>query len=77
MSGQPWASRGALKGQMQPLQYAAGVVEPALGAAAGLAMWFVGVATVGFAKGLDDGGGYFELTKQKNDPETPLFIKSK
>ena len=29
--------------QMQPLQYAAGVAEPALGAFTGLARWFVDV----------------------------------
>ena len=29
---------------MKPLQCAAGAVEPALGAAAGLGRWFVGVA---------------------------------
>ena len=43
-SGQPWALHGALQGQMQPMQCAAGVVEPALGAAAGLGRWFVGEA---------------------------------
>ena len=31
-------------GQMQPLQCAAGVVEPVLGAVAGLGRWFVGGA---------------------------------
>ena len=46
VSGQPWACHGALQGQMQPLQFAAGVVEPALGAAAGLGGWFVGVAVL-------------------------------
>ena len=46
VSGQPWACRGALKSQMQPLQYVAGVVGPALGAAAGPGRWFVGVAVL-------------------------------
>ena len=46
VSGQPWACHGALQGQMQPLQCEAGVVEPALGAAAGLGRWFVGVAVL-------------------------------
>ena len=46
LSGQPWANNGALPGQMEPLQYSAGVVEPALGAAAGLGRWFVGVAVL-------------------------------
>ena len=45
-SGQPWVCHGALQGQVQPLQCAAGVVEPALGAAAGLVGWFVGVAVL-------------------------------
>ena len=36
VDSQPWAFHGALQGQMQPLLCAAGVVEPALGAAAGL-----------------------------------------
>ena len=40
--GIPWA----LKGQVQPLQCAAGVVEPALGAAAELGRWFVGVVVL-------------------------------
>ena len=47
VSDQSWACHGALQGQMQPLQRAAGVVEPALGAAAGLGRWFVvGVAVL-------------------------------
>ena len=46
VSGQPWAFHGALKGQMQALQCAAGVVGPLLGAAAGLGRWFVGVAVL-------------------------------
>ena len=40
--GQPWAFRGPLQGQMQRLQCSAGLVEPALGAAAGLGRWLVG-----------------------------------
>ena len=43
MGGQPWACHVVLQGQMQPLQCAAGVVEIALGAAAELGRWFVGV----------------------------------
>ena len=45
VSDQPWVCHGALQGQMQPLQCGAGVMEPALGAAAELGRWFVG-ATV-------------------------------
>ena len=41
---QPWVCRGAMQGQMQPLQCAAGVAGPVLGAAAGLGRWFVVVA---------------------------------
>ena len=46
--GQPWVCRGALQVQMQPLQYSAGVVEPAVvgTAAGGLGRWFVGVAVL-------------------------------
>jgi len=43
---QPWVWHGALQGQMQHLQCSAGVVEPVLGAAAGLGRWFVGVAVL-------------------------------
>ena len=46
VSGQPWACRGALQGQMQPLLCAAGVVGPALGAAAGPGRWLVGGAVL-------------------------------
>ncbi len=46
VSGQPWAYHGALQGQIQPLQCAAGVVEPVLGAYAGLDRWFVGGAVL-------------------------------
>ena len=46
VSGHPWACHGALQGQTQPLHCVAGVVEPALGAAAGLGRWFVGVAVL-------------------------------
>ena len=46
VNGQPWACHGALQGQMQPLRCAAGVVEPSVGAAAGLGRWFVGVAVL-------------------------------
>ena len=42
--GQPWACHGALQGKMKTLQCSAGVVEPALGAAAGLGRWFGRVA---------------------------------
>ena len=42
-----WPCYRALQGQMLlPLQCAAGVVEPAPGAAAGLGRWFVGVAVL-------------------------------
>ena len=44
--GQPWAYHGPLQGQMQPLQCSAGLVEPALGAAAGLCRWFGRVAAL-------------------------------
>ena len=40
----PWAYHGPLQGQIQPLQCEAGLVEHALGAAAGLGRWFVGDA---------------------------------
>ena len=43
VSGQPWACHGVLHGQTQSLQCAADMVEPVLGAAAGLGSWFVGV----------------------------------
>ena len=46
VNGQPWACQGALQVQMQALQCEAGVVGPALGAAAGLGKWFVGVAVL-------------------------------
>ena len=46
VSGRPWAFHGALKAQVQPLHCAARVVGPALGAAAGLGRWFVGVAVL-------------------------------
>ena len=45
-SGQAWACQGALQGQMQPLLCAAGVVVPALGAAAGLCSLLVGGAVL-------------------------------
>jgi len=55
VSDQPWACHGVLHGQMQPLECASGVVGPALGAAAGLGMWFVGVVVLllvcGYFKG--------------------------
>ena len=44
--GKPLAFHGALQGQMQPLQCAAGVVKPEFGAALGLVRWFVGVAVL-------------------------------
>ena len=44
---QPWACHGALQGQMQPLKFLAGVVEPGLGAAAGLSTWFAWVIVFG------------------------------
>ena len=46
VSGQPWAYHGPLQGQVQLFQCTAGVVEPALVAAAGLARWFVLVAVL-------------------------------
>ena len=46
-SGQPWAYHGALEDQMQILKCAAGALEPAPGATAGLGRWSsVGVAVV-------------------------------
>ena len=42
VSSQSWACHGALQGQIQSLQCAAGVEEPALGAAAGWAGHFKG-----------------------------------
>ena len=44
VNSQRWACYGALQSQMQLLQCAAGVAGPALGAAAGLGVWFVGPA---------------------------------
>ena len=46
VSGQPWARHRPTKGQIQPVQCAAGVLGPALGAAAGLGRWFVGGAVL-------------------------------
>ena len=47
MTGQSWAYYGPLEGQMQLLQLAAGVVEPAPGnGVVGLDRWFVGLAAV-------------------------------
>ena len=46
VSGQSWVFYGPLKGQVQPLQQAVGVVERALGAGAGLARWFLGLAVL-------------------------------
>ena len=47
VSDQPWACHGPLQGQMQPLQCAAGVVEPVLGATAGMGRWIVvGLASI-------------------------------
>ena len=46
VGGQPWAYPGTLQGQMQPLLCAAGLVGPALGAAAGPGGWFIGVAVM-------------------------------
>ena len=46
VSGQPWACRGALQFQMQPLLCASEVVGPALGAATELGRWFVGVVVL-------------------------------
>ena len=50
ISGQPWACYGLLQAQMQPLQRAVGVVEPALGAAAGLGSWRLLRQGCGFAE---------------------------
>ncbi len=47
VGGQFWACHGALQGQMQPLMCEAGVMGPALGAAAGvICRRFVGVAVL-------------------------------
>ena len=58
VSDQTWAYHGALQGQMQPLQCTVGVIEPALGAAARLGRWFVGVAVL-----LD--AGFFQLWRRR------------
>ena len=50
--GQPWASSEPLLNQMQPLQFAAGVEEPALGAAPGLGRWTVEVVAVVLVSGV-------------------------
>ena len=59
---------GALQGQMQPLQCIAVVVEPALGAAAGLGTrWYVGVAVLWMHHGLRGHvGRYRERTNQNH-----------
>ena len=44
--GQFWSCHGHLQGQIQPLQCAAAVVKPALGAAAGPGRWLVEVAVL-------------------------------
>ena len=59
VSGQPWVYHGALQGQMQPLQCAAGVVGPAWGAAARLGRWFVGLAALPFC-------GDFQRRRQRS-----------
>ena len=47
VSGQTWECHGALQGQMQTLWWCAvGVVEPAVGAAAGPGILFVGVVVL-------------------------------
>ena len=46
VDGQPWACHYPLQGQVKPLQCEAGMVEPALGAVAGLGWWFVGGAVL-------------------------------
>ena len=47
VGGQPWACHRVLESQRQPLQCAAGVLGPALGAAAGvLCRWLVGGAVL-------------------------------
>ena len=46
VSDQPWTYHGALQDQIQPLHYVAGALGPALGAAAGLGRWIVGVAVL-------------------------------
>ena len=46
VSGKPWAYHRVVQGQMHALQCSAGVKGPALGAAAGLARWFVGGAVL-------------------------------
>ena len=66
---------------MLPLLCAAVVVGPALGAAAGLCRWFVGVAvyTVGFAIGLDHEGRFGEEEenkKKRNDFVTTFLLRS-
>merc|ERR1739841_384367 len=40
VGGKPWVCPGPLQGQMHPVQWSVGLVEPALGAAAMLCRWF-------------------------------------
>ncbi len=46
VSDQPWKRHSPVQGQMQHLECAGGVEETALGAAAGLGRWVVGVANL-------------------------------
>ena len=57
VSGQSRTCHGTLKGQMQPLHCAAGLIEPALGAAEGLGRWLEGVAILMTVCGDFRGGG--------------------
>ena len=66
--GQSWACHGVLQGQMQPLLCAAGVVGPALGAAAGLGRWFVGVAVLPFCGNLQRRRQYSATTAHRALP---------
>ena len=52
VSTQPWECHGALQDQIGPLHCAAGVVESARGAVAGLGRWFVVVAAFSVCLGL-------------------------
>ena len=56
VNGQHWACQGTEQDQVQPLQYAAGVVGPALGAAAGPDRWFEGLRFC-WCVGISRGGG--------------------
>ena len=67
VSGQPWACLDAQQGHMQPLKCAEGVVEPAMGAAAGLGRWLVGAVVCRFVD-ISRGGGGSTRQPRRTEP---------